>query len=111
MTIIRVIAKKIGTTIFKDLKLATYMNELTQEAVKHPGYISSNSYWEFRDKQPDGMSNIFTESDWKSYNHWNNWVNSKERKAIHIKFSDVVESEEFNLLYKNIHKEDNMFLL
>ena len=47
MTIIRVIAKKIGKNYLINSQFSKYMNDLTLVAKKHPGYISSKSYWEF----------------------------------------------------------------
>ena len=116
MSLIRVIAKKIGkfTIGDNDLRLAQYMNNLTMEASKHPGYISSNSHWEFNpnfNKQNYSViGNIYTISDWKSQSHWNTWLNSGERKVIQSNFKDVIEHEEFTLLYVNKYKEDGTFL-
>jgi antibiotic biosynthesis monooxygenase (ABM) superfamily enzyme len=91
------------------------MNKLTQIAMKQPGYVGSNSYWEFTDnhitKYNGKIQNIYTISDWNSQYSWNLWLNSQERKVIQNEYKDVIKTEEFNLLYVNKYKEDSTFLL
>ena len=112
MTVIRVVAKKCGIGGYNlfNAQAPKYLYELNQQAIKHRGYISSNSYWEFNDKlQHNSIGNIYTISDWESLSDWESWKSSNERKNIQNKFSPIIEKEQFNLLYLN--KTVDTFLL
>ena len=113
MTTIRVISKKISYCDIKSLnRFAKYSNQLNERVQTIPGFIKSESYWEYNSNNQNVMKEnvIYTISEWDSITDWTNWLYSSERMAIKINYQDILASENFRILIKNRERED-IFLL
>ena len=102
---IRILIQKkpitIKTQIMKpDLgkSIIDYQNELTKEAIKYKGFISSQSFCVKDDNYYNLCSSICNLSMWHSENYWNNWLESSNRKKINEKYLDLIEKEDFKIL-------------
>ena len=91
-------------------KFINYTNKLSDHAKYQKGFISSNTYF----KEPIVLKkvpvNIITISEWDDIESWKNWYNSIIRKQIYNEFEDIIEKEEFNLIFKKNNIND-IFLL
>ncbi len=87
-----------------------YTNNLTKLAKQHHGFISSESFI----KEPfeydsDIPIKVITISQWDSIYDWNNWHSSGSRRDVYNNYRDVIDTENFNLLFKK--KNNDIFLL
>jgi len=97
---IRVISKKIIKDQSHIIKINNYMMNLTNKAKLNKGYISSYHFWEYHELQDKMKYNLFTISDWKNIDNWNNWLSSEDRYLIHNKNIDFIESLNHTVLIK-----------
>ena len=113
---IRILIQKKPIAIKKQLmkpdfgkSIIDYQNELTKEAIKYKGFISSQSFCVKDDNYYNLCSSICNLSMWHSENDWNNWLESSNRKKINEKYLDLIEKEDFKIfLYFNdeFHLQD-----
>jgi hypothetical protein len=114
--IVKIISKKVITQnlygVFH-IKLNDYVNNLYETAKNQPGFIKSNSYWEFEINHTGANCNsieTLSISEWKSIKDWDNWYTSKERLNIYNNYKDLDRTEKFSILKKRT-LIDNVFLL
>ena len=67
------------------IRFSEYANTLSEKAKNHPGFISTNSYW-------------------------NDWFESETRKKIKSSYTDIIGSESFNILNKRSPTDDTFLL-
>ena len=115
-SVIRIISKKVTKVTSYGIprnKFTEYTNSLSEAAKCSSGFVSSESYWatpvSYLDNSHTSMK-IVSISNWKSLKDWNNWYNSNKRKEINEKYSDIIESENFDILQKKAPTDD-IFLL
>ena len=75
-----------------------YQNELSKEAIKYRGFISSQSFCIKDDNYYNLCSSICNVSMWNSEHDWINWLESFNRKKINQKYQNVIEKEDFKIL-------------
>jgi len=110
--IIKILSKKVITQKSWDashMQLNEYVNTLSEIAKNQPGFIKSNSYWEFEIDKGNSIETVSI-SEWKNIKDWNNWYTSKERLDIYNNYKDLDRTEKFSILKKRTIT-DNIFLL
>ena len=101
---IRILIQKTPVAIKKQKKIdlgksiIDYQNELTKEAIKYKGFISSQSFCVKDDNYYNLCSSICNLSMWNSENDWINWLEFSNRKKINSKYLDLIEKEDFKIL-------------
>ena len=114
MSSVRVISKKITYCDIKSLnRFAKYSNLLNERVQTIPGFIKSESYWEYRELETSNIMKeniIYTISEWDSITEWNRWLESSSRQSIKMDYLDIIYSESFKILIKNKDRDD-IFLL
>jgi heme-degrading monooxygenase HmoA len=114
--IVKIISKKIITQKLNQPSykfLDQYINSLNKSVKNQPGFIKSNSYWEFETNNIITNSNTIKTvciSEWKSTSDWNKWHTSKERLDIYNNYKILDKIENFSILKKR-KSIDNVFLL
>tara|TARA_E500000178_G_C16478925_1_gene512162 strand:+ start:54 stop:413 length:360 start_codon:yes stop_codon:yes gene_type:complete len=78
--------------------LIDYQNELTKEASKFKGFISSQSFCVKDENYYNFCTSICNLSLWNSEYDWNNWINSSKRKKINNKYTSLIHNEQFQIL-------------
>lgn len=75
------------------------VNEMLNEIQNAPGYVSGETYHEI--ERPNHFIVI---ANWKSLEHWANWLTSKERRNVVSKISPYMEeAEKFIVLERQIY--------
>lgn len=75
------------------------VNNLLNEIQKAPGYLSGETYHEM--EKPNHFIVI---ANWKSLDHWNRWLVSKDRRKVVSEISPYMEDKEkFVVLEKQIY--------
>ena len=96
------------------IRLSEYANSLSETAKDHPGFISTDSYWKNKLKNPTITGNeslqVVSISEWESLRHWNQWLQSEERNKIHNQYKDIIQKESFSVLNKRSFSDDTFLL-
>lgn len=74
--------------------LTPLLLRLRNIALKQPGYISGETLVSRED--PDDYLVIST---WQSYDDWNSWLESEERKDLQKKIDDILQTPTFCSVY------------
>ena len=112
----RILCKKIPKLLCSNImnrdivvdKFFKYNSRLTDNVKDFDGYIKSESYYTYYNDSNQEI--VFTFSEWKNYNCWDNWHSSDLRRSLKEEYNDIIGDEIISVLFKN-PKEYETFLL
>lgn len=88
---VKVLTQKIPGIGVELTAFGMYANAFSERVRSYPGFIGSESFW--------GLNNhIWTISEWRSGNDWENWRTSSARQKVLDSYSLECKTEHVKLL-------------